>query len=191
MADAPSSTSTLKTVGGFQPTASVGAKPGESAAFPPFNVETFAPQLIWLAISFTLLYLLMSRVALPRIEQVLSARRERIRRDLDEAERLRGETDKALADYEKTLADARSKASATAAQTREQVAGEADKERHRVEEDLAAKLATAEARITETKAAALASVDEIATDTATSIVKQLVGTDVSPEDVRKALQQAS
>ncbi len=156
-------------------------------AFPPFNAETFAPQLFWLALTFAALYLILSRIALPRIGAVIEERAERIQRDLDAAERLKNETDTAIASYEQALADARSNASSIASETREKVSAEIEAERTRVESDLAAKLEAAEQRITETRQKALANVDEIATDVAGEVVAQLTGTNASADEIRNAL----
>src|SRR5713226_4107678 len=78
--------------------------------FPPFDAHSFASQLIWLALTFIALYLLMSRVALPRIGSILEERRRHIEADLAEAQRLKGDSDAAIAAYEKALADARGRA---------------------------------------------------------------------------------
>jgi F-type H+-transporting ATPase subunit b len=88
-------------------------------AFPPFDQSTFASQLLWLAITFGLFYLLMSRVIVPRIGGILEHRRDRIAQDLDEASRLKEEADNAIAAYEQELAEARKKASAIAEAARE------------------------------------------------------------------------
>lgn len=144
-------------------------------AFPPFDSSTFGSQLIWLALTFGALYLLMSRIALPRIGEILEVRRDRIESDLAEAERMRQKTDEALATYEQALADARSRAQGIAEETRAKVRAELEAKRGKVEADLAKKVAEAEARIQETKAEALGNVGEIATDTAQSLVSQLLG----------------
>ena len=57
-------------------------------AFPPFDKQNFPSQLFWLALTFIALYLLMSRIALPRISSILDARRQRIESDLAEAQRI-------------------------------------------------------------------------------------------------------
>ncbi|MEM1371872.1 MAG: F0F1 ATP synthase subunit B, partial [Pseudomonadota bacterium] len=147
----------------------------QSASFPPFNAETFAPQLFWLVLTFTALYLIMSRVALPRIGDVIEERQERIQRDLDNAERLKEETEQAIAAYDQALADARANASSIASETREKVTAEIDAERARVEEELTAKLAEAEERISETRASALSNVDSIASDLGVAMVYRLLG----------------
>lgn len=170
------------TTGEFIPTA--GAAP---AVFPPFDPATFAKQLFWLAVTFGALYFLMARIALPRIGEVIEERRDRIQRDLDEAARMKSETDAALKAYEQSLADARGKAQGLAKETREKLAAETDAERHRIEAQLNQKLAETEKRIAETKTRALASVDEIASSTAADVVATLTGKQVSADEVRKAL----
>lgn len=160
----------------------------EKPGLPQLNPNDFAPQLFWLAITFTLLYLIMSRVALPRIGEVIEERKDRIDRDLSTAARLKADTEKALEAYEKALADARANASAIAKQTRESLAAAVEKERAAVESQLAQKLSDAEARIGATKAKALTSVNDIAGDTVSAIVSQLTGQSVSPDEVAKVLQ---
>ncbi len=160
---------------------------GGGSAFPPFNVDTFAPQLIWLTLTFVALYVLMSKVALPRIAEVVEGRRERIQGDLDAAERLKGETEKALAAYEQAHADARAKASGIAKETRDRLAAETEKERGRVDTLINVKLAEAESSIAATKKKALASVNDIAADVAGSLVAKLLGSNPAPDEVRKAL----
>lgn len=169
--------------------AAAAAAHGEgSSGLPQLNPANFAPQLFWLAVSFVILYLILSRSTLPRIGEVLEERRDRVQRDLDAAERFKGETDSALAAYEKALADARQKASSMAKDVRDRLVADTEAERNRVEGELAAKISEAEARIAATKSKALASVDDIAAETATAVVGKLLGEDVSPAEVKNALQ---
>lgn len=168
------------------------AAAGEAAehgggGLPQLHAPDFAPQLVWLVITFALLYFIMSKVALPRIGEVIEERRDRIQRDLDAAENAKEQTEQALAEYEQALADARSNASSIAKDTREKLAGETDVERARVDEQIAAKMSEAEARISEMKSKALASVNDIAADTASAVVDKLIGQSVDADEVRKAL----
>lgn len=181
---APTPVPEITSTGQFVPSA------GE-AVFPPFDKSTFVPQLIWLAILFGLLYALMSRVALPRIARVLDDRRGRIQRDLDEAARMKTETDAALKAYEEALASARGRAHAIAKETRDRITGEVDRERKRVDAEIATRIADTEKRIATTKAQALANVGDIATDTASAIVGRLLGEDVALADIRAAVATAS
>jgi F-type H+-transporting ATPase subunit b len=163
----------------------------KSGGLPQLNPADFSPQLVWLAITFVILYLILAYVALPRIGEVIEERRDRVQRDLDAAERFKADTDAALAAYEQALSEARSKASTMAKEVRDKLAADSDKERAAVESQLAAKLAEAEGRIAATKSKALTSVDEIAADTASAVVSKLLGEEVSPAEVKKVLQPAA
>ncbi|NND48972.1 MAG: F0F1 ATP synthase subunit B', partial [Rhizobiales bacterium] len=100
---------------------------------PQLDFSTYIPQLVWLAISFIALYLLMARVALPRIATVIEERRDRIASDLDEAERSKAESEAAVAAYEAALAEARGKAHDNARANREKLNAEIDAERAKVD----------------------------------------------------------
>ena len=157
--------------------------------FPPLDPGTFAPQLIWLALTFGLLYLVLKRVALPRVGEVIEERADRVRRDLEQAEKLKADTEAALANYEQALGEARTKANAIAKGMRDRLTADVDKERAKVDAAIAAKLAEAERRIAEAKAKALASVGDIAGEVAGAIVARLIGKEVSKDEVQKALVQ--
>ncbi len=163
---------------------------GHPKVFPPLDPNNVSPQLIWLVATFVVLYFALSRVVLPRIGEVIEERKDRIKRDLAAAERLRGETEKALASYEKALSDARGNASSIARQTREQLNAEVDKERKAVEDHLAKKLADAETSIGATKTKALTSVKDIAGDTVTAIVGALSNVNATKDEIDSALAAA-
>lgn len=160
----------------------------ESYPFPPFNAATFPSQLLWLAITFAALYMLMSRVALPRIGAILEDRKARIDADLAAADASRQKTDAAIAAYEQALATARRNAQALAEETRSKVQGELDAKRKGVEADLAAKVKAAESNIAAAKSEALTHVADIATETAQALVGKLVGP-VGEQDARAAVAQ--
>ena len=90
--------------------------PGEhKGAFPPFQSQTFASQLVWLTIAFVLLYVLMWKLALPRVAKIIDNRQKRIEDDIADAGKLKTQSDEAVAAYEKALADARARAQTIAA----------------------------------------------------------------------------
>ncbi len=157
-----------------------------SDVFPPFDPATFPSQLLWLAITFGLLYLLLSKLALPRLGGIVESRKALIDADLAAADADRQKTDAAIAAYEKALAEAKAKAQGIATETRDAIQADLAGKRNAVESDLAAKVSAAEARIAQTKAEALTHVDEIASETAQAVVSQIVG-DVSADSVRAAV----
>lgn len=159
--------------------------------FPPFDSASFASQLLWLAITFGLFYMVMSKVIVPRIGGILETRRDRIAQDLDEANRLKEQSDAAIAAYEQELAAARKKAGDIAQGARDKAKAEADAERTTTEAALSARMAEAEVSIASIKAKALGEVDAIAEETATGIVKHLLGGAVTKAEVSAAIRDAS
>ena len=154
------------------------ATPGGHApqsAFPPFDQANFSSLIIWLVLTFGLLYLLMSKIALPRIHDILHDRMATINADLKEANRMRHAADDAGIAHDRTLAEARTRAQALAQETHAALAAEADGKRHQLEAGLNAKLATAEAQIADMKTRAMANVGLIAEDAAAAIVQHLTG----------------
>src|ERR1700730_9171403 len=132
---------------GQQSGAHTEADGGHGGAFPPFDSSTFASQLVSLLIAFVALYLIVSRIALPRVGSVLDARANTIEGDLADAQKMKDESADALKYYESELAAARGRAQAIGTETREKLNAAADAERKTLEEKLAVKLADAEKNI--------------------------------------------
>ena len=156
-------------------------------AFPPFQKETFASQLVSLLIAFVALYLIVSRIALPRVGSLLDERQNKIEGDLAAAQRLKDESDAALKAYENELASARSRAQAISAETREKLNTASEAERKTLEERLSVKLGEAEKTIASTREAAMSNVRSIAADAAIAIVQRLAGVKPDRRSVNKAV----
>ncbi len=150
------------------------AEAAEKAGLPQLDSSTWPSQLFWLAVTFGLLYWLMSSLFLPRIGAALEERRDRIADDLDKAAESRREAEEAEAAFNQSLADARAKAQAIAADAREEVGAEIAQMQKEAEDGLAGKTAAAEERIAEMKASAAAKVREAAADTTRAIVEALI-----------------
>jgi F-type H+-transporting ATPase subunit b len=162
-----------------------------STGFPPFDATTFPSQILWLAITFGVLYAFVSRVVVPRVGGIIEERSDRIARDLDEAARLNARAEEAMASYEKALGDARAKAQAIAQEARDAVTSQSDARRKVLEADLATRLAAAEKTIADRKVAAMGSVREIAADTVGVLVERLVGSAPKPGEIDAALDAAN
>jgi len=151
---------------------------------PQLDVSTFAPQLVWLAITFVLLYLLMAKLGLPRVSAILDARRKRQDDDLARASELKAEAEAALAAYQKTMADARAEAQATIRARTEQFAGEAAERQRQLAEALGEQTKAAEREIGAAKERAFAEIRNVAVDVARSVTEKLTG---SPADEAKLI----
>jgi F-type H+-transporting ATPase subunit b len=155
--------------------------------FPPFQKDTFASQLLWITLTFVALYLLMSRVALPRIGSIIEDRKQRIASDFAEAERLKAESDAASMAYEKSLADARGRAQALANETREREARAAESARKVLDAKLNTQIGEAEKTIAARRSAAMVNVQGIAVDAAAAVVERLIGSAPAGREVEAAV----
>ena len=163
---------------------------GGHGGFPPFQSNTYASQLVWLAIAFVLLFVLMSKWALPRVGSVIENRQKRIDGDIAEAGKLKEQSDAAVAAYEKALADARANAQAIANEPRDKQAAEAETRRKALEDELNGKLTDAEKTIAATKQSAMSNVRGIAEDATRAIVERLIGKAPSEQAVTTAVADA-
>jgi F-type H+-transporting ATPase subunit b len=157
---------------------------------PQLDVDTFAPQLVWLAITFVTLFLIMWRLALPQVASILEMRRAHIDADLAEAARLREETAKAIADYEQALADAKSRAHNTAQQVRDEMSKALQLQREESDQAISAKMDDATQRIGQVHEAAVDHVSEIATDVAQAVVVQVIGRTTDGSEMRSVVNEA-
>ncbi|SFI55885.1 F-type H+-transporting ATPase subunit b [Phyllobacterium sp. CL33Tsu] len=160
----------------------------EKAVFPPFDTTHFASQVLWLALTFAAFYLFLSRVILPRLGGIIETRRDRIATDLDQAARMKQESDEALAAYEQELADAKKKAGSIAQTAQDEAKAKSDSEMAKITAELEQKLSEAEASIAAIKDKAMKEVGTIAEDTATEIVNKIIGGNVDKASVSAAVK---
>jgi len=154
---------------------------------PQLNPDGFLPQLVWLVITFGVLYLFLARAALPKIAEVREQRASRIADDLETAEQLKREADAARAAYEETLAKARAAAHDTALKTRETLRAKAEERQAQLAADIAEKTRAAEAEINRAKSEALSSIREVAADACKDILAKLSNLDVDDAAIQAAV----
>ncbi len=157
---------------------------------PQFDPAVWMPQLVWLAIVFIVLYLLMAKVALPRVSEVLEEREERIDGSLRKAEMLRLRAEDAIAAYEGTIAEVRAKAAEEVRAARERAAADAAERNAQLGERLAAEISAAEERIHRARTAAIAGLRDVAVAVSGAAVERLIGQRVEPKAVASAVDAA-
>lgn len=162
------------------------AKPG----LPQLDVTTFAGQIFWLVITFAALYIVMSRIAVPKIGGVIAARAGRIKGDLDQAAQAQRNSEAAIAAYEKALAEARGRALKVGDEIRKTVQAEAETKNAAASKQLNAKLALEEKRISEMRASAVARVGDLAREAASDIVTKLTGERADAGELDAAVRNA-
>lgn len=165
----------------------------DAGGLPQLNViedGSYTNQIAWLLLTFVLLYVLVSKLVVPRVTSVLEEREEKIAGDLDTAERLRREAEEMRAGYEASIADARANAQKTLMAAKEAAQADMAKAQADLDTKLSKAAEEAEARIEAAKSEALGSLEGIATDVATTLVSKLSGADADDAAVSKAVKSA-
>lgn len=152
-----------------------GAHEASGAGMPQLDISTFPNQIFWLLVALVVIYLVLSRIALPRIAAILSERQGTIAGDLAAAEDYKLKAKDAEAAYEKALADARTQAQKIVAETKAEIQKELDAATAKADAEIAKRSAESEAKIGEIRTGALAAVETVAKDAAAEIVAALGG----------------
>ena len=163
------------------------SKSVKAAGLPQLDISTFPSQLIWLVITFGVLFMLMSRVSLPRISQVLEERQHKIDDNLKKAEAFKEGAKAAAAAYTKALAEARADAHAIMLETHNHIADDAAKKQAELSEELEAEIKAAEGRILDAKNAAMAGLGDVSAEVALSAAEKVSGESLSEKDVAKVI----
>ena len=157
---------------------------------PQLVFADYAPQVVWLAITFLALYLILSRLALPGIARTLGERESRLKGDLEAAERLKAEADASLAAYNKSIAEARARAQGELKQAAAEMAAEAAKRESAFMAEVNARTKAAETAIMAAKSAALGDVHTMANEAARQLVARLTGMEPASADIASAIAAA-
>jgi F-type H+-transporting ATPase subunit b len=159
------------------------AKAAESGGLPQLDFSTFPNQIFWLLVTLVVIYLVLSKVALPRIASVLAERQGTITNDIAAAEELKAKAAAAEQAYDKALADARAEAQKIAGETKAEIQAEVDAAMAKADAEIAARTAESEARITEIRAGAAAAIKDVAQDTAKEVVSAM-GVDIDAAAIK-------
>lgn len=157
---------------------------------PQLVFADYAPQVVWLVITFVVLYFVLSRLALPGVARTLGERDSRLQGDLSAAEKLKAEADASLVAYQKAIAEARTTAQAELKQAAADMAAEAAKREAALAAEMNARIKTAEASIAAAKKAAVADIRGLASEAARQLVSRLAGAEPSAGDLATAVAAA-
>lgn len=180
---------TLLAIAAVSAVALATAAPAWAEGLPQLDTKGFAPQLVWLAISFTILYLLMAKVALPKVAEVLEDRQRRIDENLKRAEALKVDAEAVAEAYQKAIAEARASAQAAVREVREKAAAEAAQRQAELGEKLTQQIKAAEDRIAEARNRAVGELQAMAMEVAGAAVERLLGERPDAATLRAAVEK--
>lgn len=150
-----------------------GGEEAASGGLPQLDFSTFPNQIFWLVVTLVAIYLIVTRIVMPRIGSVLAERAGTITNDIAAAEELKLKAEDAEAAYNQALADARAEAQKIIAEARAEMQADLDKATAKADAEISARTAESERRIAEIREGMMAAVKEVATDAAQEIVAAL------------------
>jgi len=157
---------------------------------PQLDISTFSPQIIWLIITFLILYVLMAKVALPRIGNILEQRQARIDDNLDMAQHLRNESNIDAESYDKAITEAREQARKAIQETTEEMSIETARRQGELGARLSGELRSAEDQISAAKTASLKNIHESAASVTSEAMKALIGKKPTDNAIKQAISSA-
>ena len=152
---------------------------------PQLDFTTFIPQLFWLFISLSILYLMLSRIALPRISDVIEERKDTITDDLDEAKALSIEAESVVEDLRVKLEEAKAQSQKNLMTERQKNLEEISLKRNEFEEKVSRDIESSEADISKSKESALMGISLVAEDLAEEMLNNLFVKKVEKKDLNK------
>ena len=154
---------------------------------PQLDISTFLPQIVWLIITFGVLYILMAKLALPRIGSILEQRQNRIEDNLGMAQNLKRESEADAKAYEAAIVEAREQARSSIQLTIKEMSEQSQRRQSELNDRLVAELKSAEERIGEAKKKAMSNISETAEDIVLDAAESLIGVAPSKDSIRSAV----
>ena len=152
---------------------------------PQLDFTTFLPQLFWLFISLSVLYLMLSKIALPRISDVIEERKDTITDDLDEAKSLSIEAQNVVEDLRIKLDEAKIQSQKNLMEERQRNLKKISLKRKEFEDKVSKDILLSESKINKSKSSALVDISSVAEDIAEEMLNNLFVKKVEKKDLNK------
>ena len=163
----------------------------ESGGMPQLNPEFWFSQIFWLIIAFGIMFILLSKLVLPKISENLEVRKAQILENIDAAEKQRQESDKKLKEYEKLILDSKNEAKSYFNTAREKIIKDVDKKRENLKKEINEEINKAEKEILDLKNKSPEKIRKIAVETSSDLIKQLMGVEVNNSSISAIVEDVS
>lgn len=165
------------------------ALPEAQSGLPQLDTSTYASQIFWLIVAFVLLYVMMSKVALPKVSEVLEIRESEINTNLNRAEKFQSEIEDVRSSYEKALEKAHADAAAVVQKIEEATTAKVNAKQGQFSDMAKDRLAKSEKNIQAAKNEVLSSLEDIAADITKDAVKKIADISIKKEAALKVVKQ--
>ena len=163
----------------------------ESGGMPQLNPEFWISQIFWLILTFGILYVVLSKLILPKISSNLELRKSQIQENIEAAEKQRKDSESKLKEYEEIIIKSKSEAKVIFKETREKTIKDINSKREVLEKQIDEEISKAEKEINELKKAAPEKINQIAIETSSEILKNLMGAEINNSSISAIVKDLS
>ena len=165
------------------------AQSGESGGMPQLNPEFWISQIVWLVLTFGILYVVLSKLILPKISDNLESRKSQILENIEMAESQREESEKKLKEFEKIILESKLEAKNHFNEVRQKILDDISNKRTAIEKDIDKEISAAEEEINNLKIDSIEKIKNIAVETSSELIKQLIGEEVNNSSVSAIVEE--
>ena len=163
----------------------------ESGGMPQLNPEFWISQIFWLIITFGILFIVLTKVILPKISDNLETRKSQILENIETADKQKEESQKKIDEYEKIILDSKLKAKSYFNEAREKILDDINKKRAALEKDLDEEISEVEKELSDLKNKSGEKINKIAAETSAELIKELIGEDVNSSSIAAIVEDQS
>jgi F-type H+-transporting ATPase subunit b len=169
----------------------VSAQSGESGGMPQLNPEFWVSQIVWLVLTFGILYIVLSKLILPKISDNLESRKSQILENIETAERQREESEKKLKEFEKIILESKLEAKNYFNEARQKILEDINNKRIALEKDIDSEISAAEQEVNNLKITSSEKIKNIAVETSSELIKQLIGEEANSSSISAIVEEQS
>ena len=163
----------------------------ESGGMPQLNPEFWISQIFWLIITFGILFIVLTKVILPKISDNLESRKSQILENIETADKQKEESQKKIDEYEKIILDSKLKAKSYFSEAREKILDDINKKRAALEKDLDEEIDEVEKELSDLKNKSGEKINKIAAETSAELIKELIGEEVNSSSIAAIVEDQS
>jgi len=167
------------------------AQSGESGGMPQLNPEFWVSQIVWLILTFGILYIVLSKLILPKISDNLESRKSQILENIETAETQREESEKKLKEFEKIILESKIEAKNYFNEARQKILEDINNKKVALEKDIDNEISAAEQEVNSLKITSSEKIKKIAIETSSELIKQLIGEDVNNSSISAIVEEQS
>jgi len=169
----------------------ISAQSGESGGMPQLNPEFWVSQIVWLVLTFGILYMVLSKLVLPKISENLESRKSQILENIETAEIQKEESEKKVKEFEKIILESKIEAKNYFNEARQKILDDINKKRVNLEKDIDEEISATEQEINSLKITSSEKIKNIAVETSSELIKQLIGEEANNSSITAIVEEQS